>query len=377
MKIIIQKEDLLYAVSAVERAVSNKNTLPVLGGILIEATAERVCFRATDLELAMECVVQAEIVEAGQAVVPGRKFSALTRLLPGGSISLSSNGDIMEIEYGLGKQSLLCYPAEEFPVMPECEEGVRGSISVRSFRRLVKEVGIAAAADEVRPVFSGVYTEFHEQEMVMVATDTHRLAYGKVPFSGSGQTTLLIPNRTLQEAARLAVNEDDQIILTAGKNQIYFSYANLTFISRLIVGQYPDYHQVIPEPDSYQATLVIDKKAFSEVLERAALISRDSRLSRSNTVRLSVDGPSLFIAAEVQDEGMIREEIAISASGVEEMEVHFNARYLLDVLKVIEEERIVFQLTGPSTPGVIVPDQGGEAAESDYLYLLLPIRISR
>lgn len=376
MKIVLQKEDLLYAVAAVERAVSGKSALPVLAGIMIDASAGRICFRATDLELAMECVVQGELAEEGCAVVPGRKFSALVRLLPNGPITLSSSGDVMEIEYMTGKQSLLCYPSEEFPVMPEPEGGVEGSISVRAFRRLVKQVGIAAAADEMRPVFTGLYTELKADGLSMVATDTHRLTYGSGSWQGNGEAVLLIPNRTLQEAARLAVNEDDNILITAGKNQVYFTYANLTFISRLIVGQYPDYHQVIPAEDSFCTHLVVDRKAFMEVLERAALVSREARNNRTNTVRLSVQEGVLQIAAEVPDEGTICEEIAIQNSG-ELLDIHFNARYLLDVLKVLDDDRVVIRLTGSSTPGVVLPDHAEDAAGSDYLYLLLPIRVSR
>ena len=376
MKIIFQKEDLLYAVAAVERAVSNKNTLPVLGGILISAQNGKVCFRATDLDLAMECVIQAEILEEGECVAPGRKLSAISRLLPGGSITLFSDGDKLNLDYTIGSQTLLCFPAEEFPVLPAWEGEIEGSIPVRVFRRLVRQVGIAAATDEVRPVFTGVFTELHENEIVMVATDTHRLAIGRGVWYGNGESTLLIPNRTLQEAARLAVNEDDQITIAVGKNQVYFSYANLTFTSRVIVGQYPDYKQVLPADDLFQTTVIADRRQFGEVLERAALISRETGRGKGSAVRLEIAENRLEVAAEVPDEGMIHEDVAVTTSG-DAMTVNFNARYLLDVLKVVDEERILLQLTGSSTPGVLFPDQGEDKEETDYLYLLLPIRVNR
>lgn len=374
MKLLIQKEDLLYAVGAVERAVSGKNTLPVLSGILISAADNQARFRATDLEMAMECVVNAEVIEAGEAVAPGRKFSAMARLLPGGGVTLESSGETLRVSYTGGRQNLPCFAADEFPVLPARSGELEGAIPVRVFRRMARQVGVAAAADEVRPVFTGVYTELRPDSLLMVATDTHRLAKGMGPWQGGGEANLIIPNRTVQEVARLAGNDDDEIMLLASKNQAYFTFANLTVTSRLIVGQYPDYRQVIPDEGLYQSELVVGRQALIEVLERAALLVREASRSRGNVVRLTLEENELAISAEAPDEGALREALPAAISG-ERIAIHYNARYLLDALKVIEEERVRIRLTGPSTPGLILPDT--EAADPNYLYLLLPVRVTR
>ena len=137
MKIEINRDDLVYAVAAVERAVSTKNTIPALGGVLIAAEKERICFRATDLELAMECVVPGRVLEEGQVVTSGRRFSAIVRLLPEGDITLSGDDLHLELEYFGGHQALSCLPAEEFPLLPLAEGEIQGSIAVREFRRSV------------------------------------------------------------------------------------------------------------------------------------------------------------------------------------------------------------------------------------------------
>ena len=371
MKITMSKDDLLYAVNAVEKAVSNKNTLPVLAGILVQAEDSQVRFRATDLDLAIECVVNAKVEETGQTVVPGKKISALARLLPDCPIGLTCEKDLLQVGYDGSSVDIPCYPPEDFPLLPKNSGEIQGSIPVRAFKRLVRQVGVAAAQDELRPVFTGVYTEIHQSDLVMVATDTHRLAKGTGVWEGEGQANLLIPNRTLQEVARLAANDEDQIQISAGKNQAFFTFANLTFTSRLIVGEYPDYRQVIPKEDMFLGEIGADRRRLTETLERAALISRNN-VSKSNTVRLAMEDGGLRVCAEVPDEGRIDEQLPARCEG-ESFTVSYNVKYLLDVLRVLDCERVRMRLTGANTPGVILAD-GDETEE--YIYLLLPLRTS-
>ncbi len=376
MKVNIQKEDLLYAVQAVERAVSNKNTLPILGGILITAKDGKLSFRATDLEMAMECVINGDIVEEGEMVVPGKKFTGLTRLLPSVNISLESMGrEQLLLEYEQSQISVPCFLADEFPALPQPEGEISGEIPAKNFRRLVKQISIAAATDEVRPVFTGILMEIGENGIVMVATDTHRLAKGNCPWQGQGEASLILPSRTLQEIARLAVNDDDVIKLTANRNQAYFSLGNLTFTSRVIVGQYPDYKQVLPAESLFCCHSIIKNSRLCNALERASLISRDVTRGKGNIVRLSFEESKLILTAEVPDEGTIKEELSAQVEG-EALVANYNARYLLEALKVIDEDQICFQLTGATTPGII-KGVSGEDKEQDYLYLVLPVRVSR
>jgi len=371
MQIIISKEDLLYAVNAVEKAVSNKNTLPSLAGIMITAEKDRVSFRATDLELAIECVVNAQVKEEGQTIAPGKKLSALARLLPECPIQLKFEKDVLQLIYDGSSVDIPCFSTEDFPLLPKNHGEIEGSMPVRAFKRLVRQVGIAAAPDELRPVFAGVYTEIDQADLVMVATDTHRLAKGQGVWEGQGEATLLIPNRALQEVARLAANDEDMIHISAGKNQIFFTFANLTFTTRMIVGQYPDYRQVIPGEEMFRGEIVIEKRRFTESLERAALISRNT-VGKSNTVRLSMEDGGIRVSAEVPDEGRIEEQLPARCEG-EYFVISYNVKYLLDVLRILDSERVRLRLTGANTPGIILGD-GYDAEE--YLYLLLPLRSS-
>lgn len=383
MKVNCQKEDLLYAVQAVARAVSAKNTLPVLGGIMIVAEEGRMIFRATDLEMAMECIINADVPEEGMVVVPGKYFNDLVRHLPSGDICLESlSNQQMMVSYEQSQISVHCFDSEEFPSLPQVEGHVRGEIPTAVFRRLVKQVSIAAASDEIRPIFTGLLTKIYENKLVVVATDTHRLAIGEGSWQGKGETTAILPNRTMQEIARLAVNDEEPIVITAGRNQVYFSLGNITFVSRIINGQYPDYRQVLPMENLYVSRAVVNRQRLLDALERASLLSRDAVRGKGNIVKLHWKEDILTVSADVPDVGYIKEDMVCFLQG-EEMEANYNARYLIEALRVIEEENVIIRLTGPTTPGIILPDymqegnkKAGVQEEEPYIYLILPVRIS-
>ena len=379
MKLTIQKEDLLYAVNAVGRAISNKNTLPILSGIMLEAPEDlpgKLVLRGTDLDLAMECLIDAEVEKTGKMVAPGRYFQELVRHLPEGPVTLSSeNTEEMRLIYEQSEIAIRCFDPEEFPALPTAEGNIKGQIAVSTFRRMVKQVSIAAATEEVRPLFTGILVELAGDELVMVASDTHRLAIAVGGWQGesTGDAKLTLPCRTMQEIARLALNDEGIVEIIASRNQAYFRLENLTFASRVIAGQYPDYHQVLPASDLYICHTVIQRDKLTEALERAALLSRDTARGKANIVCLKWGEQGLLLTAEAPEVGNIHEELPATLEG-EQIESSYNARYLLDALKVMEGENVAFHLTGESTPGIILPD-GAVQEQSPYTYLVLPIRM--
>ena len=374
MKLEIQKEYLLYAVNAVERAVSTKNTLPVLGGIMIVAKDNKVVFKATDLEMAVECVVNASIEEEGEIVAPGRKLAQLAKGLTCDSITMESEGqEQLIIKYDRGQISMPCFTPDDFPLLPTQEGDISGSIPVKTFRRLVKQTGIASSTDELRPIFTGIMFDIDDNNITMVATDTHRLAVSKETWTGQGKASVIVPNKVMQEISRLAVSEEDNIIITVSQSQIFFSFANLIVTSRLIVGSFPDYHQVLPKEDQYTSTFSVSRQSLIESLELASVISREISRGKGNIIRLRLDDDSINIYAYAQDEGTFDENHQAQING-EKITLNYNARYILDVLKVIEEDTIIFNLTGATTPGVIVADN---EEKDKYFYLVLPVRVSQ
>ncbi|NLF80327.1 MAG: DNA polymerase III subunit beta, partial [Clostridia bacterium] len=263
----------------------------------------------------------------------------------------------------------------EFPLLPACEGDVSGNISVQTFRRLVRQTGIAVSGDELRPVFTGIMLEVEEEKITMVGTDTHRLAVGRDNWTGQGAAAVIVPHKVMQEVSRLAQGDEEQIIITISKSQIFFAFANLLVASRLIMGHFPDYHQVLPPEDQFISSFAISRQRLIESLELATIISREISRGKGNVVRLRLDEGSVNIYASTPDEGTFDENQEALVQG-EALVLNYNARYLLDVLKVIEEERVIFRLTGAATPGVVLPE-AEEARRDNYLYLVLPVRVSK
>ena len=369
MRINLSKEDLFYGISSVNKAVAAKNSLPILGGIMIHAENNQVIFRATDLEMAIECVISADVPEEGEVVVPGRYFTDLVKCLPSCTVGLESADNMnLTMYYGQSLINVRCFDAAEFPALPKADNAVKREIPAPLFRKIVRQTSIAAATDEIRPVFTGVLLEITEDKIKLIATDTHRMALCENECRGENTARVIIPAKNMQEFARLAVNDDEPVIIMVDKSQVYFYTGNITFISRVISGQYPDYRSVIPAPSAFIAEATADRNLFLDSIERASLITKDQSKVKGNTVKIQWKENVAFISADVPDVGNIMEEVPLSFKG-EEFDCYFNGRYISETLRVIDKEKFIFRLTGPLTPAVIIPED-----DNTYLYLVLPIR---
>ncbi|GAW93647.1 DNA polymerase III subunit beta [Calderihabitans maritimus] len=373
MKVSCSQENLTHGVNMVQRAVSDKNTMPILGGIFLQAKENSLSFRATNLELSIECTVTAEIEEEGCVVLPARIFSELVRRLPQGPIYIESEneGTSVKIRYNQSELQLNTFNAEEFPSLPEVKEENKVILNASLLKNMIKQVAIAISKDESRPIFTGVLFEFEQSLLNMVATDTHRLALrqGQINehYSGLEQTSFIIPGRTLMELSRLLNEEAGEVQLIFTESQAMFSFENIRVVSRLIEGTFPNYRQVIPEERNTRIT--IENSTFLQAVERASLFARDEDHQGFSVIKLKTTDSGLIIDGASPELGRVHEEVVASVEG-EMTEIAFNAKYISDVLKVIEAEEIIMDLSGSLSPGVIKP------RESDgYLYLILPVRM--
>ncbi|MCL1873084.1 MAG: DNA polymerase III subunit beta [Clostridiales bacterium] len=370
MKVHCQKEDLLTGVQAALRAISGKNTLPVLGGIMLTAAGGHLIFRSTDLELAVEMTLKADIEEEGRILVPGKYFADLVRYLPGGYISLTAeDGRCLQVDYDGSSTMLNCYDAEEFPVFPQVEPQVTGTIAPALFRKMAKRVVIAAASDELRPLFTGVYCKFSPDELLMVATDTYRLALTRGSWQGDGSTELVIPGRIMQEIARLTGDNEEPLTISCGMSQVFFACGNITLISRLIGGTYPDYRNVFPREEDFSWHILINRQRFLEGLERTTIFPQGGSANKSHIVTLTWEDEKMIISSSDPELGQIEENLACEIEG-EPLTASYNTRYLLDALKVMDGERIRLRLIGAINPGVMSPEE-----DENYQYLILPLRM--
>lgn len=367
MKIFCSKDALLSGVNAVQRAVSYKNPLPVLQGILIQAENQSLQFAATDLEMGIRCDVPAQIVEEGTIVVPARLFAEVVRKLPDTTISLEEQGRSIKICYYQSELILNGFDPEEFPLLPDLIEPLSFSLPTLIFKNMIRQTIFSCATEESRPVFNGLLLQIENSTIRLVATDTHRLAYmisevtnpEEIRFSG------IVPSKTLSEIYRLLKDEDEIVNISYSNNQVVFQFGSIYLVSRLIEGQFPNYKQVIPQTCETKVHLSV--KEFLDAVERASLLSRDK--TGANIIRINVEGNELRID-QTSELGKISEQISIEMEG-KDVRIAFNAKFLIDALKVIDGEQVLFELSGPFNPGVMRP-----LDNPNYIYLVLPVRTS-
>jgi DNA polymerase-3 subunit beta len=368
MNFYCSKDALVLGVTTVLRAVSAKSTLPVLQGILLKTNGDQLSFTATDLEISIQCAVPIQTIEPGAVVLPARIFSEIVRKLPDISIHLELQDGQMHIHYYHSSIVLKTMELDEFPLLPNLADDAQSfELPIALFQHMIKKTVFACSTEEKRQVFTGVFLQIENGLITMVGTDTHRMAYKSAELPGieSFYFKGIIPSKALAEIFRLMKEEDENVTVQCKEAQVSFHFGSISFLARLIEGQFPNYKQVIPNTCETKIHLSVD--SFLEAVERASLISRDSGLS-VNVIRLKLESNTLYLEQN-SDLGHISEQLEVETEG-NDIVISINAKYLLDVLKVIHHQ-MVFELSGPNQAGVI-----RSLDDVNYLYLVLPIRAS-
>lgn len=367
MKVVCQREKLVYAVQLVQRAVSNKNPLPILSGIKFETENDSIKLTATDLEMGISCSVPADIIEAGSAVLPARYIAELIRRLPDVPVFIESDllTGGLTVKYGQSEANFNGFPPEEFPDFSLPESDLNFSISAEALKEIVRQVVFAADTAENRPLYTGVLFEIGGGKMQVVATDTHRLAWRTVNLDDCEglDINLLIPGKTLNELVRIINFYEKEVKVTATENQVLFTTEDTCLISRLIAGRFPNYRMVIPQ--GCVTRIRLKTRDMADATERASLLTKEG----VSILKMSIENNLLVITVNTEA-GRIREELPVFQEG-DPLQIAFNARYISDALKAVGSEEIVLELAGPLSPGLIKP--AGE--KDDYLSLLLPLRL--
>lgn len=372
MKIKCEKYVFLRGLQAVAKAVSAKNTIYALSGILITAADNELIFRATDIEMAIEYREKdVTVLEKGSLILPGRYILEIAKKLPDEPLELVSEGYVFFIRYGSSEITVNGTDKEEFPDFPVVEGDMKGVFPLYRFERDIREVAVAASSDESRPLFTGVLFEIDGENVNFVATDTHRLAMKKSSWLNKGEkgnASVIVPNKILQEIIRLEADENSLIEIVIGDKEISFRFENVLFISRLIEGKFPNYHQVIPAEEKIKAVAEVDSSYLLSTLERAFILSKELVREHVGRVNIALVSDFLTVDSRSPEMGHIHEEIPVIQQG-EDMALIFNARYLLDILRILDTESIQMKFTGINTPLLL-----GRKDDDHYVYLALPLK---
>lgn len=371
MEFVIKKEDLFNGIRIVERATAMKGLQPVLANILIETIDKSTLkFSATDLDLTVIAMVQAQVIEEGKITLPAKKLSDIVSRLSESMITfkLTEETNSVNITSKNTKFDIIGISASEFPVIGENIELLEENaieIEVKPFTKAIKQAGFAAAGYESNNLLSGVVCDVSESILEMASTDGNRLARVREKIENKGKKgQLIIPSKTLQEFIKMsAFIEEETVKIFTDKTKLVIKSDNIMVISRLMEGQYPKYNQLIPQESSKIAVVNISQLISS--LERVAIMVNE----RTSIIKFEFKDNKLILTADTPDSGASEDEFDIEYA-FEELKIAFNYKYVLDSLKNMETTEVKIGLNTSLSATVLKPNN-----EEDYVCLIMPVQI--
>ncbi len=405
MRVSCLQENLAKGLSIVGRAVSSRSTLPVLGNILIEARDNQLRLAATNLEIGVNCWIGAKVEDEGAITVPARLLTDFVGNLPPERVDmeLAVRTQTLHLRCAKFEANMKGIDAADFPIIPTIGtgdaidsatvtlEGTRIELETTGLRKMVDQVIFAASTDESRPTLTGVEVSFKDGRITMAATDGYRLSLRSAPVNGTlppEPMTVIVPAKSLGEFARISADADDsrpvQVIVTQARNQILFqiwgknlegkagSFHRVELASQLIDARFPDYRAIIPK--GHTTRTVVDTASLLKAVRVAFLFARDN----ANIIRMRIDpanggsGQVSLTATSAEMGDNVNELDAMVEGG--ELEIAFNAKYLIDVLTQIDQPQIVLETTQATRPGAIRPLGLGE---DEFLHVVMPMHPPR
>ena len=369
MKFTITRQNLHTGLSAVSSSIPSKTTLPVLSNILLETAGDRVLLSGTDLDVGVRVKVPAEVTEEGSVTAPGKKLQEIARELPDQPVEVATRGDQVEIRCGRSQFKINGLPSEEFPSLPEIDFSESWKIGSGDLNNLIQRTAFAVSTEESRPILNGVLWEVRDGDMRMVATNGHRLArMGIKAQSGAASSSdLIVPPAALGQVQRLFKDQED-VEVARGGNHLGFRSGSTEVYTRLIEGQYPNYEQVIPRDNDKEA--VVDRKAIESAVRRMAVVASD----QTHRIRLKFHEDKVDLNVLTPDLGEGHDELELQYAG-DEIEIGFNANYLLEVLRYMPTDEVKLAFKAPERAATVEPIWGDAGGSEDYLCLVMPLRL--
>ncbi len=365
MKLICDGLDLSDAVLKVSKALSVKSANPILEGIKITAKGDTLTLLATDMELTIEKTIKADVLMEGETVVVGKYFVDFAKKLEKEQVELSRLYDgQLEIKYSDSISELQVFPAENFPKIEKDENGESFSISQADFKSVVEKSAFACSSDDSRPILKGCLFEISEGKLTSVALDGFRMAVVKKDVDSTGDIKAIIPSRTLQEITRLLDKDDNQIKVYIQNNTLFVEVENTKLISRLIEGEFVKYNHIIP--NNFENIVTVNKQTLLSSIERASIVARNDRY---NVIKFEVKEDIMTVSAK-SEVGNVNENVSVHLEG-KDITIAFNGKYLVEYLKIINEDFINLNLNTAIDPCIITA-----VSNDGFLYLVLPVRIN-
>lgn len=364
MKLSCLQENLSKALNITSRIISTRVNLPVLGNILINTEKGRLKLSSTNLEIGLTYIIGSKIEKEGNLTIPARLFTDYINSLPSGKVNLNMTGDDLNLESGKYKATIKGIPASEFPLIPKVEGKPILTLPSKILSEAISLVSFASAIDDSRPVLSGVLLYFTSNKLKIVATDSYRLSEKIIQLKEKvkEEKKIIVPCRTMQELGRIISEEEVDIEIYIGENQILFKMGDIELTSRLIEGNFPSYEQIIP--DSWQTKAVVSTSELTNIVKIASLFARET----AGSLKLVLKDNELEVLAATNQVGQTDLVIETKTEGPP-LEISFNAKYLLDLLSNLKSKQISLEFSGKVSPGMFKPTPSQE-----FTHIIMPLK---
>ena len=370
MEFAVSKSDLVRELGLTQGVVEKKTTIPILSNILVETDGDKVWLTATDLELGIKCACPARIKKEGAGTIPARRLLDYVRLLPDADVQVKL-GDNQWASFvcGRSRTRIAGMSRESFPELPEMPEQL-AEIPLGVLSQMIASTIFAISAEESRFTLNGALLILKETGLVMVATDGHRLALveKQVALPGlAGAYRALLPRKAMSEILKLANDDPSKPIQFSGNdNHLFFRIDQRLLLSRKLTGNFPDYERVLPKEHPHMVQ--VGKDELKSAIERVAQFADE----RSRAIRFQVLNGELKVHSSISETGESEETIPIDYSGPD-VEIGFNAQYLIDFLRAVDGSEIQFHFKDANSAGELRPHTA--AAGTVYRYVVMPMRI--
>ena len=368
MKLKVEREEIQKALQNIQGIVERKTTMPVLSHFLLRAD-KTISLIATDLDITITGSLKAEILEEGSLCIPARKLFEIVKELEENVLLESQENNWLRVSSGKSTFKLMGLPETEYPALPETSQIENLNISAEMLKSMIEKTIYATGDSDLRYTLNGLLMHFIPKkkaiELKVVGTDGHRLSLIAKEIDGklSEERKLILPKKAAIELSRLLENAVGNVTVGLNKNHMFFTLDDISLISRLIEGTYPNYEQVIPLNN--ERKLTAEKTLFLKAIKRTSIMSREG----TNAVRFDIEPGKLTMISINPDLGEAREEMAIQYKG-EALSIGVNARYMIDALRAVDGDSVIFELQDPLSPTLLK-----EAEEKGYSCVVMPMRV--
>lgn len=368
MKFTCNQQELAKALNIVSKAVTNKTTIHILKGILLEVHPDnKLRLVASDLDITIEDIIDVRDCEPGAIVVVSKLFGDIIRKLPNDDIFIEEIDGQVSISCKNSQFNIIGMQADEFPSIKEETENLSWiEFDKTTIRRMIPKTSFAASADISKGIITGILTELNSDNLRMVAIDGYRMAIANEPMINVEEQQFVISAKIFEEINKILAETGDEgyLQLAINDSSAIFKIENIKVVLRLLEGTFINYKDIIPHNN--KITVKVNKGDLSKSIERASLLSTEGK---NNLVKFAIRDNVMTITSQ-SEEGKVQEDILIEKTG-DDLDIGFNSKYVQDVLKVIDDEEILIKLNTGITPCLVEPVDSDE-----YSYLILPVRLS-